>query len=137
MIVVAAGSLVMNFGFLPVGKVVNGQRMNGFLAMLLALFSVPALVYYKVPLNIVGDNYFQIMLTCIAFSAWAALATLALLRGIDLVLPLRAGGQTVPQSCDGSAVPVLEKNLPITENFQELQMPGRWSVAPQKYAKYI
>ena len=32
-------------------------------------------------------------LTCIAFSAWAALATLALLRGIDLVLPLRAGGQ--------------------------------------------
>ena len=76
-------------------------------------------------------------LTCIAFSAWAALATLALLRGIDLVLPLRAGGQTVPQSCDGSAVPVLEKSLPRTENFQELQMPGRWSVAPQKYAKYI
>merc|ERR1711992_230358 len=68
LIVVAAGSLVMNFGFLPVGKVVNGQRMNGFLAMLLALFSVPALVYYKVPLNIVGDNYFQIMVTCIAFS---------------------------------------------------------------------
>jgi len=70
LIVVAVGAYVTTFGLLPVGKVVNGQRMNGFLAMLLALFSVPALVYYKVPLNIVGDNYFQIMVTCIAFSFW-------------------------------------------------------------------
>jgi len=67
-IVVALGAVVPTFGYVPIGKVVNGERMNGFVLLLLALFSVPALVYYKVPLNIVGDNYFQIMVTCIAFS---------------------------------------------------------------------
>jgi len=72
-IVMAVGAVVPTFGWVPIGKVVNGERMNGFVLLLLALFSVPALVYYKVPLNIVGDNYFQIMVTCIAFSFFDAI----------------------------------------------------------------
>ena len=78
-------------------------------------------------------------LTCIAFSAWAALATLALLRGIDLLLPLRAGGPTGhPRAVTAlwCSKPILEKDLPITE-LSELQMAGCWSVTPLKYAKYI
>jgi len=67
-IVMAVGFVVPTFGLLPVGKVVNGERMSGFTVLLMTLFTIPALVYYKVPLNIVGDNYFQIMVTCIAFS---------------------------------------------------------------------
>jgi len=67
-LVMAVGFVVPSFGFLPIGKVVNGERMNGFVVLLLTLFTIPVLVYYKVPLKIVGDNYFQIMVTCIAFS---------------------------------------------------------------------
>ena len=62
------GSVIGTLGYLPIGKVVNGQRMNGFASLLLCLAALPALVYFKVPLNIVRDNYFQIMASCIAFS---------------------------------------------------------------------
>ena len=72
------------------------------------------------------------------FSA-QVVATLALLRGIDLLLPLRAGGPTGhPRAVTALwfSKPILEKDLPITE-LSELQMAGCWSVTPLKYAKYI
>lgn len=72
-LVLASGTVIPFLGFLPVGKVANGQRMNGFVAMALCLLAIPVLVYAKVPLNIVRDNYFQIMSTCIAFSFFDSL----------------------------------------------------------------
>jgi len=62
------GTVLVNLGYLPIGKIVNGQRMNGFASLVLCLAALPALVYFKVPLNIVRDNYFQIMASCIGFS---------------------------------------------------------------------
>merc|ERR1719319_223858 len=62
------GSVIGTLGYLPIGKIVNGQRMNGFASLLLCLAAIPALIYFKVPLNMVRDNYFQIMASCIAFS---------------------------------------------------------------------
>ena len=62
------GSVIGTLGYLPIGKIVNGQRMNGFASLLLCLSAIPAMIYFKVPLNIVRDNYFQIMASCIAFS---------------------------------------------------------------------
>jgi len=72
-LVLASGTVIPFMGFLPVGKVVNGQKMNGFVTMALCLLAIPVLVYAKVPLNIVRDNYFQIMSTCIAFSFFDSL----------------------------------------------------------------
>lgn len=59
--------------FLPVGAVVNGQRMNGFASLLVLLSSVPALVYYKVPLGAVKEKYFFFMSTAIVLSFVCAL----------------------------------------------------------------
>jgi len=67
-ITLIGGSVIGTLGYLPIGKIVNGQRMNGFASLLLCLAAIPALIYFKVPLNIVRDNYFQIMASCIAFS---------------------------------------------------------------------
>ena len=67
-LVVIGGTVLGTLGFLPIGKVVNGQRMNGFASLLLCLAAIPAMIYFKVPLNIVRDNYFQIMASCIGFS---------------------------------------------------------------------
>merc|ERR1719336_1915981 len=54
--------------FIPLGSIVNGQRMNGFATLLLLLSAVPALVYYKVPLSSVRKNYFFLMASCIIAS---------------------------------------------------------------------
>ena len=34
--------------FLPVGKVVNGRRMNGIVSLVLMMAAVPALIHFKV-----------------------------------------------------------------------------------------
>merc|ERR1712242_376536 len=59
--------------FIPLGSVVNGQRMNGFATLLLLLSAVPALVYYKVPLSSVRKNYFFLMASCIIASFLSAI----------------------------------------------------------------
>jgi len=61
--------------FLPIGYVVNGQRMNGFATLVLLLSAVPALVYYKVPLSSVRNNYFFLMSACIITSFLSAIVT--------------------------------------------------------------
>jgi len=61
--------------FLPIGSVVNGQRMNGFATLVLLLSAVPALVYYKVPLSSVRNNYFFLMSACIITSFLSAIVT--------------------------------------------------------------
>jgi len=64
----AGPTLMSVLAYLPVGASVNGQRMNGFATLLFLLAAVPAMVYFKVPLSIVRENYFQIMCTMIGFS---------------------------------------------------------------------
>ena len=59
--------------FIPIGSVVNGQRMNGFTTLVLLLSAVPALVYYKVPLSSVRANYFFLMASCIIASFLSAI----------------------------------------------------------------
>jgi hypothetical protein len=59
--------------FIPIGSIVNGQRMNGFATLLLLLSAVPALVYYKVPLSSVRNNYFFLMASCIIASFLSAI----------------------------------------------------------------
>merc|ERR1711992_185358 len=59
--------------FVPIGSVVNGQRMNGFAALVTLLAAVPALVHYKVPLGAVKEKYFFFMSTSIAISFISAL----------------------------------------------------------------
>jgi len=59
--------------FLPIGAVVNGQRMNGFASLLLLLSAVPALVHYKVPLGVVREKYFYFLVTSIVISFVSAL----------------------------------------------------------------
>merc|ERR1719350_396200 len=59
--------------FLPIGSVVNGQRMNGFASLLLLLSAVPALVHYKVPLGVVREKYFYFLVTSIVISFVSAL----------------------------------------------------------------
>eukprot|EP00092_Neocalanus_flemingeri_P034652 GFUD01037694.1.p1 GENE.GFUD01037694.1~~GFUD01037694.1.p1 ORF type:complete len:624 (-),score=156.46 GFUD01037694.1:628-2499(-) len=59
--------------FIPIGSVVNGQRMNGFATLLILLSAVPALVYYKVPLSSVRANYFFLMASCIIVSFLSAI----------------------------------------------------------------
>ena len=66
----AAGVVIPSLSYLPVGKTVNGQRMNGFLALVLCLAAVPGLVYAKVPLSIVRDNYFQLLATMVAWAGF-------------------------------------------------------------------
>jgi len=67
------GIVIPTFAYLPIGPIVNGQRMNGFITLLLCLAAIPAMVYAKVPLNVVGDNYFQIMATMICWSFFDAI----------------------------------------------------------------
>ena len=69
----AAGVAIPSLSFLPVGKIVNGQRMNGFLALVLCLAAVPGLVYAKVPLSSVRDNYFQLLATMVAWAGFDSL----------------------------------------------------------------
>jgi lamin-B receptor len=59
--------------FIPLGSIVNGQRMNGFTTLLVLLSAVPALVYYKVPLSSVRKNYFFLMASCIIASFLSAI----------------------------------------------------------------
>merc|ERR1719239_1477827 len=59
--------------FVPVGSVVNGQRMNGFAALVALLSAVPALVHYKVPLGDVKEKYFFFMSASIVISFISAL----------------------------------------------------------------
>lgn len=59
--------------FIPMGSIVNGQRMNGFATLLVLLSAVPALVYYKVPLSSVRKNYFFLMASCIIASFLSAI----------------------------------------------------------------
>jgi len=59
--------------FIPLGSIVNGQRMNGFATLLMLLSAVPALVYYKVPLSSVRKNYFFLMASCIIASFLSAI----------------------------------------------------------------
>ena len=73
--------------FLPVGAVLNGQRMNGFASLLVLLSAVPALVYYKVPLGAVKEKYFFFMSTAIVLSFVCA----------DLLHPVSLGQQDQPQ----------------------------------------
>jgi len=66
--------------FVPVGSVVNGQRMNGFAALVALLSAVPALVHYKVPLGDVREKYFFFMSTSIIISFTSALVFYILSR---------------------------------------------------------
>lgn len=59
--------------FLPIGPIVNGQRMNGFASLIVLLSAVPALVHYKIPLGVVKDKYFHLMASSIALSFICAL----------------------------------------------------------------
>jgi len=62
-------SLVQDaLSFLPVGAVVNGRRMNGFLSLMVLLAAVPALVHFKVPLSIVSEKFFTLMTGTILLS---------------------------------------------------------------------
>ena len=44
----AFGIAVDALSCLPVGKVVNGRRMNGFIGLLLMMLVVPVLIHFKV-----------------------------------------------------------------------------------------
>ena len=66
--------------FVPIGSVVNGQRMNGFAALVTLLSAVPALVHYKVPLGDVKEKYFFFMSTSIVISFTSALVFYILSR---------------------------------------------------------
>jgi len=70
---VGFGVIRFTLSALPIGAKVNGQRMNGFLALVLMLAAVPVLVYNKIPLALVGQKYFQLMSMSIIFSFVAAL----------------------------------------------------------------
>jgi len=73
LIQLAAFSAVLKItNFVPIGYIVNGQRMNGFATLLMMLSAVPALVYYKVPLSSVRNNYFFLMVSCIIASFCSA-----------------------------------------------------------------
>jgi len=73
LIQLAAFSAVLKItNFVPIGYIVNGQRMNGFATLLMMLSAVPALVYYKVPLSSVRSNYFFLMVSCIIASFCSA-----------------------------------------------------------------
>jgi len=69
--------------FLPIGPIVNGQRMNGFASLVLLLSSVPALVHYKIPLGLVKERYFHLMASSIALSFIMALIFYILSRWIS------------------------------------------------------
>ena len=86
LLVIGYGSVVKLLPLLlPIGKTVkalNGGevRMNGFLTLLTLLAVVPALVYHKVPLNVVYDKYNYIMATCIIYPFIGALQALIYAR---------------------------------------------------------
>jgi lamin-B receptor len=66
--------------FLPIGAIVNGQRMNGFASLLVLLSAVPALVYNQVPLGLVKEKYFFFMASSICLSFISALGYYILSR---------------------------------------------------------
>jgi len=61
----AFGITVDALSYLPVGKVVNGRRMNGFVGLLLMMLVVPVLIHFKVPISIVNEKYFTLMTSAI------------------------------------------------------------------------
>jgi len=72
-LLVGFGAALKIANFIPIGSIVNGQRMNGFATLLIMLSAVPALVYYKVPLSCVRANYFFLMASCIIASFLSAI----------------------------------------------------------------
>jgi len=70
---VAFSAVLKISNFIPIGSVVNGQRMNGFATLLIMLSAVPALVYYKVDLSSVRADYFFLMASCIICSFLSAI----------------------------------------------------------------
>jgi len=66
--------------FLPIGAVVNGQRMNGFAGLVVLLSAVPSLVYYQIPLGIIKEKYFHFMASSILLSFISALGYYILSR---------------------------------------------------------
>ena len=60
---------------LPVGKVVNGRRMNGIVSLVLMMAAVPALIHFKVPISIVNEKYFTLMTSSILMTALGSVFT--------------------------------------------------------------
>ncbi|XP_023339913.1 delta(14)-sterol reductase isoform X1 [Eurytemora carolleeae] len=66
--------------FVPIGAIVNGRRMNGFLTLMSLLAVVPVLVHYKVPLGIVKKKYFTLMTSSIILSTLSSIVAYIMSR---------------------------------------------------------
>jgi len=89
------GITVDLLSYLPVGKVVNGRRMNGFFGLILMMLAVPVLIHFKVPIGIVNEKYFTLMTSAIISTAACALLSYVIskTRG-SLASNLNAKGNT-------------------------------------------
>jgi protein-S-isoprenylcysteine O-methyltransferase Ste14 len=120
----AFGALTDVLSYLPVGRVVNGRRMNGFISLVLMMLAVPVLIHFKVPIGIVNEKYFTLMTSCIICTVMFSVVTYAVAKwkGVHNLNPKGNTGNPLVDMFNGVEMNPVHFNMDFKLNTLRFSM---------------